>query len=167
MARVIHAQLTPEAREAIRRGDGKVNRAGRTLREWLARSFETVASSRAQQGSLFGEAISVDDDVPLLLEALAQVTERTPDDLVEAWALEGPRSLKDQHQSVSPVQSAQLPDDIRGKVSELLDLAETLFDETVADGKRRLGGYSAADEASKSAREIYRALRKILDLPSE
>ena len=32
-----------------------------------------------------------------------------------------------------------LPEDVRGKVIELLDLAETLFEETIADAQRRLG----------------------------
>ena len=74
MARVIHAQLTPQAREVLRLRNGGINRAGRTLRDWLVHSFETTATSRAQQASLFAETISVDDDVPLLLEALARVT---------------------------------------------------------------------------------------------
>jgi hypothetical protein len=119
MARVIHAQLTPQAREVLRLRDGGINRAGRTLRDWLVHSFETTATSRDQQASLFAETIPVDDDVPLLLEALARVTRRTPDDLVEAWALEEPTPEESAGQAQTTTRPVSLPDDMRGKVIEL------------------------------------------------
>src|SRR5262249_8765622 len=136
MARVIHAQLTPQAREVLRLRDGGINRAGRTLRDWLVHSFETTATSRAQQASLFAETIPVDDDVPLLLEALARVTRRTPDDLVEAWALEEPAPKEKAGQAQTTTRPVSLPEDVSGKVTELLDLVETLFEETIADVQR-------------------------------
>ena len=167
MARVIHAQLTPQAREVLRLRDGGINRAGRTLRDWLVHSFETTATSRAQQASLFAETIPVDDDVPLLLEALARVTRRTPDDLVEAWALEEPAQEERAGQAQTTPPPVSLPDDVRGKVIELLDLAETLFEETIADAQRRLGSYLEGQEAERAAAEIYRALRNVLGLSRE
>ena len=167
MARVIHAQLTPQAREVLRLRDGGINRAGRTLRNWLVRSFETTATSRVQQASLFAETIPVDDDVPLLLEALARVTRRTPDDLVEAWALEEPTQEERGGQAQTTTPPVSLPEDVRGKVIELLDLAETLFEETVADAQRRLGSYPEGQEAERAAAEIYRALRSVLGLSRE
>ena len=167
MPRTIHAQLTPQAREVIRSGDGRANRAGRTLRQWLAHSFDAAISSRGHQGSLFGETISVDDDVPLLLEALARVTEKSPDDLVEAWALEEPGLPRDGEQSGSSVVSAHLPDNLRGKIAELLDLAETLFEETVSDVGQRFGPYPQGKQAGASAAEIYCAIRSLLKIVDE
>lgn len=167
MARVIHAQLTPEARAALRLRDGTTNRCGRTLRDWLVRSFEATASSRTQQASLFAETIAVDDDVPLLLEALARVTRKTPDDLVEAWALEEPISEKETEQTDVTAPSASLPDEVQGQIAELLDLVETLFEETVMDAQRRLRHYPEGLEARRSAAEIYRALRRVLGLLGE
>jgi hypothetical protein len=167
MARVIHAQLTPQAREVLRLRDGGINRAGRTLRDWLVHSFETTATSRAQQASLFAETIPVDDDVPLLLEALARVTRRTPDDLVEAWALEEPAQEERVGQAQTTTRPVSLPEDVRGKVTELLDLAETLFEETISDAQRRLGSYPEGQEAESAAAELYRALRSVLGLSRE
>jgi hypothetical protein len=167
MARVIHAQLTPQAREVLRLRDGSINRAGRTLHDWLVHSFETTATSRAQQASLFAETIPVDDDVPLLLEALARVTRRTPDDLVEAWALEEPTQEERAGQAQTTTWPVSLSDAVRGKVIELLDLAETLFEETVADAQRRLGSYPEGQEAESAAAELYRALRSVLGLSTE
>ena len=168
MARVIHAQLTPQAREVLRLRDGGINRAGRTLRDWLVHSFETTATSRAQQqASLFAETIPVDDDVPLLLEALARVTRQTPDDMVEAWALEEPPQEERAEQAQTTTRPVSLPEDVRGKVIELLDLAETLFEETVADAQRRLGSYPEGQEAESAAADLYRALRSVLGLSRE
>jgi len=167
MARVIHAQLTPQAREALRLRNSSTNRAGWTLRYWLIRSFEATATSQDQQASLFAETIPVDDDVPLLLEALARVTRRTPDDLVEAWALEEPAPEERTGQVKTMTPPVSLPDDVRGKVSELLDLAETLFEETVADAQRRLESYPEGEEAERASAELYRALRSVLGLSRE
>ena len=167
MARVIHAQLTPQARDVLRLRDGGINRAGRTLRNWLVHSFETTAVARAQQASLFAETIPVDDDVPLLLEALARVTKRTPDDLVEAWALEEPIPEERTGQVKTMTSPVSLPEDVHGKVSELLDLAETLFEETIADAQQRLGSYPEGQEAESAAAELYRALRSVLGLSRE
>ena len=167
MARVIHAQLTPQAREVLRLRNGGINRAGRTLRDWLVHSFETTVTSRAQQASLFAETIPVDDDVPLLLEALARVTRRTPDDLVEAWALEEPAPKEKAGQAQTTMRPVSLPEDVSGKVTELLDLAETLFEETIADAQRRLGSYPEGQEAESAAAELYRALRSVLGLSRE
>jgi hypothetical protein len=56
---------------------------------------------------------------------------------------------------------------VRGKVIELLDLAETLFEETVADAQRRLESYPEGEEAERAAAELYRALRSVLGLSRE
>src|SRR5262252_6164372 len=130
MTRTLHVSLSTEARETLRQSTTRANRAGQTLRDWLVRSFEATTTSRAQQASLFAETIPVDDDVPLLLEALARVTRRTPDDLLEAWALEEPIAEEKAGQAQTTTQPVSLPEDVRGKVIELLDLAETLFEET-------------------------------------
>ncbi len=167
MARVIHAQLTPQAREALRLRNSSTNRAGWTLRDWLIRSFEATATLRDQQASLFAETIPVDDDVPLLLEALARVTRRTPDDLVETWAIEEPTQEERAGQAQTTTPPVSLPDEVCGKVAELLDLVETLFEETVADAQRQLGSYPEGQEAERAAAEIYRALRSVLGLSRE
>src|SRR2546422_1701212 len=86
--RILHVQLSPEATACLDTGTHRRNRAGRTLRDWLVRSFHASRIDRSSQASFFGTTIEVDDDVPLLLEALGRVTKRNPDELVEAWAVE-------------------------------------------------------------------------------
>ena len=95
------------------------------------------------------------------------MTRRTPDDLVEAWALEEPTQEERGGQAQTTTPPVSLPEDVRGKVIELLDLAETLFEETVADAQRRLGSYPEGHEAERAAAELYRALRSVLGLSRE
>jgi hypothetical protein len=79
MARVIHAQLTQAREVSAFAMEGSIVQADVTRLV----GTETTATSRAhQQASLFAETRG--RRCPLLLEALARVTRRTPDDLVEA-----------------------------------------------------------------------------------
>src|SRR5207247_423593 len=118
--------------------------------------------TRSPQVSMFGTTIQVDDDVPLLLEALGRVTKRNPDELVEDWAREAPGEEKDA-KSTSRLTS-EMPSEVRGKLAELLDLGETLFEETVADARRKLGSYSEGEGAARAGADVFRGLRALLGL---
>ncbi len=165
--RTLHVNLSPQALANIEATSRERNRSGLTLREWLVRAFESVMSTRFDQPTLFTEAIVVDDDVPLLLETLARVAERDPNHLVEAWALEEPSSEQVPAETAMHPRPVTLPDEVLGKVAELLDIEETLFEETVSDARRRLGGYPEGKEAEKSATEVFRALRRLLGFSNE
>src|SRR3989442_14119461 len=164
--RILHVQLSPEATACLDTGPHRRNRAGRTLRDWLFRSFQASRVDRSSQSSFFGTIIEVDDDVPLLLEALGRVTKRNPDELVEAWALEA--SEEDGPTVSAPRTAVYVPADVRGKLAELLDLGETLFEETVADARRRLGSYPEGERATRVGADVFRGLRALLSLsPAE
>jgi hypothetical protein len=133
------------------------------LRDWLVRSFLASRAGRSSQGSFLGTTIEVDDDVPLLLEALGRVTKRNPDELVEAWAIEEPGD--DAPLDAETASVVQLSNDVRGKVAELLDLGETLFEDTVSDARRRLGSpYSDGDKAAQAGADLFKGLRALLGL---
>ena len=161
--RILHVQLSPEAKAALEPSAYRRNRAGRTLRDWLVRSFQASRGTRSSQTSIFGTTIEVDDDVPLLLEALGRVTKRNPDELVDAWALESPAD--DATTEAETGWGLQLAGDVRGKVAELLDLGETLFEETVSDARRKLGSpYSEGDNAAQVGADLFKGLRALLGL---
>jgi hypothetical protein len=166
MSRVIHVALSAEARDAIRGQNRRLNRAGRSLRDWLVHFFETAAPARMAQVSLFSEPIEVGDDVPLLLATVSHITARPADELVEAWALEE-SSVGTGAKMDSTEESTWLPGDVRNRAAELLDLAETLFEETISDVEQRFGGYPQGKQAGGSAAEIYRALRSLLKIGDE
>jgi hypothetical protein len=80
---------------------------------------------------------------------------------VQSWALEAPpegRALE------LPPAEVELPAQTRGKVAELLELGETLFEETVADARRKLGSYPEADEAAHVGANIFKGLRALLGM---
>ncbi len=160
--RILHVQLSSEAKASLEARAFRRNRAGRTLRDWLVRSFQVSRGTRSSQTSIFGTTIEVDEDVPLLLEALGRVTKQSPDNLVEGWALETPgdADIKD----ATPTAVVHLSDDVRGKLAELLDLGETLFEETVSDARRKLGPYPEVDKAGHAGADIFKGLRTILGI---
>jgi hypothetical protein len=162
--RTLHVNLSPEAVASLDPSSHQRNRAGRTLRDWLVRSFEAShGRQRTAQTSFFGTTVEVDDDVPLLLEALGRVTKRSPDELVEAWALE--TRADDRPGDSTPAAAVHISDDVRGKVADLLDLGETLFEETVSDARRKLGSsYSEGDKAAQVGADLFKGLRALLGL---
>ena len=155
-------ELSGEAERALKEAQSGRNRAGRTLRDWLVRSFQASRGVRSSQTSLFGTTIEVDEDVPLLLEALGRVTKRNPDELVEAWTLEAPDD--DSAVDAETASVVQLSDDVRGKVAELLDLGETLFEEIVSDARRKLGSYPDGDKAAGVGADLFKGLRTLLGM---
>jgi len=161
MRRLLFAELSPAAREALRRGAGQLNLGGQTLRQWLSTQVLLTVGSSAQL-SLLGEPIPVEEDVPLLLEGLSRVSNQRPDDLVEKWALDASAPEgRAEHQSH---ETSLLPEDARERSAELVDLAETLLEESISDARRRLGSYAEGDEALKAAAEVFAALRRVLGL---
>ena len=167
MSRLVHLMLSTAAQEAIRQGGSRRNRVGRSLRDWLAHAYAQANAEPLYPPTLFTSALLLDDDIPPLLEAASRASSRRPENLIEAWVLEEP----DPNASAGPpddgANSGVLPDDLSGRVAELLGIAQTLFEETVADADRRLGGYAAGRAAEQSAVGIYNGLRRFLGLPLE
>jgi hypothetical protein len=162
-SRTIYVNLSREAAARL----ASVKEEGvtaRSLRNWLIRNFESSTFSQTTQRSLFATEIEVDEDVPLLIEALSRVTNRTPDDLIDAWI----REPQPEDSEPSPNRNTVgFPADTRGRLIELLDLAETLFEETISDVEQRFGAYPQGNQAEASAAEIYRALRLLLKIGDE
>ena len=160
MSTTINVELSTRARGFIG-SEGLRNRAGQTLRQWLHNAMLPTASERLAQQSLLGDLIPVEDDVPFLLEAVSMVLKRSVGELVEQWALEerGPLGVSAPERATS-----SLAPQTREKAGELLDLAETLLEESISDARRRLGSYSEGDEALKAAADVFAALRRVLGL---
>jgi hypothetical protein len=161
----IQVNLSRDAKKALASTAPGRNGAGVALRDWVIRRFECSVTPRALDAPLFATTVEVADDVPLLLEALARVTGETQDELIEAWAHEPMPSEPEQPpEQPATCDTGSLPEDTRAKLIELLDLAETLFEETVSDVEQRFGPYPQGKQAGASAEEIYRALRSLLKI---
>ena len=159
--RTLHVNISSEAVAFLDASSRGRNRAGRSLRDWLVRSFLASETDLPSQTSFFGTTIEVDDDVPLLLEAAGRRTKRNPNDLVEAWALEAPSEYGTANSTDMPL---QIPSEVGGKLAELLDLGETLFEETVADARRKLRSYPEGEKAAQAGAQIFTGLRVLLGL---
>jgi hypothetical protein len=163
--RELHVNLSADAANVLR-GSGSRNANGVSLHSWLTRSFATLASGMSNP-SLFAETLQVDDDVPLLLEALATVTGQKTDELVEAWLMQPPGSEAGTGDPATVEEHGALPDETIGKIADVLDMGETLFEETVCDARRKLGGsYPDGDRAARTGAEVFRALRLLVGIPT-
>ena len=144
------------------------DRSGRlntmSLREWLLDRLEASDPLPLGQPQLFAHPLPVDRDIPYLLGSLSRTTKKPPEALVEAWAT-GESRPEGAEVHGGPTEAASTPlNETRDKVVELLDIAQTLFEETVADAARRLDGYSEGRAAEQTAVEIYDGLRRVLGL---
>ena len=130
-------------------------------------AYERAGVIGPGQPTLFSTQIEVDDELPLLLDALARVSKKRPEELVEAWALDESRTKTDGPRIEVAAAAPAFSPEVRPRVAELLDIAQTLFEETVADAERRLGGYPSGRAAEQSAVAIYDGLRRLLGLSLE
>jgi hypothetical protein len=124
---------------------------------------------------MFGTEVSVDDDIPALLLAVAHATQRTPEALLVDWARDrqvepGKHRVGDADVGVElPPTNDQLPTtNDQGAVgdsragSDLLDVLQTLIEELVDDAERRLGTYPEGRHALASAEQLFDRLRQLI-----
>jgi hypothetical protein len=172
MPRTIHVTLSGDAAARYEARVKQNLEAARSLRAWLLRAFADFGVMKPEAPSLFSTPIKVDDDLPPLLEALSLVTNRTRDELVEAWLLEAPQDEYTERkisESSRPVDngssSIKLSAETLEKLAEILAMGETLFEWAVEDARGKLGGeYPDGEEVLKTNAEIYRGIRALLGL---
>lgn len=172
MPRTIHVTLSSDAAARYEAGVKQNPEAARSLRAWLLRAFADFGVMKPEAPSLFSAPIEVDNDLPPLLEALSLVTNRTRDELVEAWLLETPQdefterkiceSAGSADNGSSPINlTAEKLEKLRG----ILAMGETLFEWAIEDARGKLGGeYPDGEEALKTNAEIYRGIRALLGI---
>src|SRR4051812_24219597 len=165
MTRILHVALSDDTHNEmldrlIRRPAGV-----RWLRHWLMRNLEQCAAGNPGQGQLFGRSLLLDDDVVVLLMALSAITGRPVENLLESSVRDSEDHPDARHRAgLDPEEASGCDDDTHGRVAELLDLMETLFEEMVASA-RRLGAFPAGDEAELAMQKICRQLRRLLTVP--
>jgi hypothetical protein len=172
MPRTIHITLGSDAAARYEAGVKQNPEAARSLRAWLLRAFSDLGVMKPEAPSLFSTPIEVDDDLPPLLEALSLVTNRTRDELVDAWLLETPQDEFAEQKISESAGSAdngssptRLSMEKLEKLAGILAMGETLFEWAVKDAQEKLGGeYPDGEEALKTNAEIYRGLRALLGL---
>jgi hypothetical protein len=158
----LHVQLSPEAANCLDSKSPNRNLAGETLAQWLIRSFESQEVRRLFHPSLFSRTIEVDEQTPLLLEAMTRIQNTTPEALIESWLMETPRQS-----DVFPASEGVgvISDDSLGKMAMILDLGETLFEQTIADAQEKLGGsYPESVNVAQASGKVFKALRGLLGL---
>jgi hypothetical protein len=158
----LHVSVSNEAKQFH---TGHQNRAGLTLRDWLIRALETSGVASTTHPSLFGTTFEVDKDVPAIIGAFSLITNRSLEEILESWLMEEPASLEQGGNNRPPMtQPTELPDEVLSKVAQILDLGETLFEETIADAKRKIGTYPEGEKVAQTSSEVFRALRLLLGL---
>ena len=169
MQRTLHVHL---GREAAAHLDGDSNAAGHTLRDWLLNAFEQQTEPCLAHASLFSTSIEVAPDVPLLLQAYTRIANCTPDELIEAWLLEPAAEAGNdgasERATTADVPAAVAPalsGETLGRVAQVIDFGETLFEAFAADARHKLGGsYPEGEKAAQTMTEIFRALRVTVGL---
>ena len=159
----LHVQLSDEAMSGLVAGNPSRNRAGETLHDWIIRSFDSIHTQHLFNPTLFGAAFEVERETPLLLEALAQVQNATPEAIIEAWLLQ-PHTQ--QEAAVSPGNNGVgLDEATQGKLAEIIDLGETLFESMVHHAQHKLGGeYPEGEKAAQTSAELFHSMRVLIGL---
>lgn len=159
MSQPIYVTLNTEAAERCRL------HSTASLRAWLLREYETHCPAASQTATLFSTALEVEADVPLLLAALSLLTGRSADDLVETWALQLPPEPIAATPAPTAPPALTLSEERLGQLAELLDLGETLFEQTIAEARQRLDGdYPDSEQAEAAMAQLFHALRVLLKL---
>lgn len=164
---VLHLNLSDEAAARMKARTSDTSRTGPALREWLLRRFERTADFGALTPSLFSTPVEVEADVPLLVTALSVLTGLSVEELIDAWASEPEDDgASDAAPATEPRGDGLAPATL-GRVAQILDLGETLVEETVADARQRVGtNYPEGAEALKASAEVFGALRILVGLKS-
>lgn len=158
----LHVSLSPEAKDRL---VGHRNASGKTLRESLISMLHAAGITTRTNPSLFSTTIEVDDDVPAIIGAVAILTNRSVEELIEKWLLEEPSPDNAQIESVvSPVSNKQL-ETVLGKVAEVLDLGETLMEQGIHHTQQLQNcGVDEWESVARANAEMFRALRLLLGL---
>ncbi len=161
----LYLNLNPET-SSLLTSDLRKNASGQTLDKWLVNKYKAIVPEMVQT-ELFSVPIELKIDTWLMLEGLAKITNRTPEELIEEWAVDKSNVpyvekdfIEEQKSAVSPV--------VLEQVAQILNLAETLFTATVADAQQKLGDkYPEGEKVAKTATEIFGALRQLLNISIE
>ncbi|KAF0248877.1 MAG: hypothetical protein FD167_1722 [bacterium] len=162
---ILYLNLSPET-SSLLTSDLRKNASGQTLDKWLVNKYKSVIPEMVQT-ELFSVPIELKIDTWLMLEGLAKITNRTPEELIEEWVSNKSEAsivekdfIEEQKTAVSPVALEQ--------VAQILNLAETLLTGTVADAKQKLGGeYPEGEKVAKTATEVFSVLRELLGIEIE
>jgi hypothetical protein len=159
----LHVSISAKAKQYYA---GNKNRAGETLRDWLIRSIESSGLATTTNPALFSAAFEVDEDVPAILGSFSLATNRNLEEIIESWLMEDPSSRGLRNTSHSPASApAGLSNETLGKAAQILDLVETLFEQTIADAQQKLGGnYPESERVARASAEVFRGLRELLGL---
>ena len=163
----IHVHLSTQALAQL---DGDRNAAGQTLRAWLMRAFVQEIEPSLAHASLFSTSIQVASDVPLLLEAYTRISGFTPAELVEAWLSEpaveaGAAGDKRESTAKANAPADTLSGETLGKLAQVIDMGETLFEAFATDARNKLGGsYPESEHVTQATSDLFRALRSLLGL---
>ncbi|MBK7994744.1 MAG: hypothetical protein IPK14_15590 [Blastocatellia bacterium] len=81
----------------------------------------------------FSVHVEINIDTWLMLEGLAKITNRTPEELIEEWASDknSPLLVEEQGKFISQ--------ETLEKVAKVLNIAEMFFSKTIADTQQKLG----------------------------
>jgi hypothetical protein len=164
----LHVHLSNEATAQLK---GDVNAAGQTLRAWLLNAFQQQIEPCLAHASLFSTSIEVASEVPLLLEAYTRVVGCTPNEAVEKWLMEsavdaGPDgAIEDATKTNAPAVAPTLSGETLGRVAQVLDLGETLFEAFATDAREKLGGsYPESEKVAQAISDVFGALRVLVGL---
>jgi hypothetical protein len=139
------------------------NAYGESLAQWLCAKLEKSDEWAWAQDNLFRDAIVITGLERDLLHLGTRILGTSVEQLISAWAQSKSPSETTTRGALGDV--VPLTGDASDKAAELLDLAETLAEESLAAARDQLGGFPAGDEAERSLRDIFRKLRQQLKLP--
>jgi hypothetical protein len=164
----LHVHLSAEATSQLK---GDVNAAGQTLRDWLLNAFGQQIEPCLAHASLFSTSIDVSPEVPLLLEAYTRIVGLTPNEIVEAWLMEpaveasADSAIGNDTNTNAPAVAPTLSGETLGRVAQVLDMGETLFEAFAADARQKLGGsYPESEKVAQAISEVFGALRVLVGL---
>lgn len=161
----LYLDLNPETENLLTSNSCK-NASGQPLDNWLVTKYKTVIPEMLQNG-LFSVPIELKIDTWLMLEGLAKVTNRTPEELIEEWASDKSGASSVEKDFIEEQKTVVSPETLE-EVGKILNWAETLLTSTVADAKQKLGGeYPEGEKVAKTATEVFSVLRQLLGIEIE
>ena len=156
----LYLQLSAEAEDLLKNNSQK-NLSGQTLNKWLVDKYKIVPQEPVQT-TFFSVHVEINIDTWLMLEGLAKITNRTPEELIEEWASDknSPLLVEQQGKFISQ--------ETLEKVAKVLNIAEMFFSKTVADTQQKLGdNYPECEKVAKTTQEIFSTLRELLNIEIE
>ncbi len=156
-------QLNSETATLLENNSQK-NLSGQTLDKWLVDKYKIVPQEPVQT-TLFSVPVEINIDTWLMLEGLAKITNRTPEELIEEWANDNNLPTEE---NPADEQNAAVSPEVLEQIAEVLNVAEMFFSRTVADTQQKLGdNYPEGEKVAKTTQDIFSALRQLLNIEIE